>query len=152
VPNTYYCTTLLCWTTPRKMCQTTAVQSALVRPCCTKKHSKQLRNLCPQTASKTMPSSLLYALYRSVQYGLLSAIISTTYKQKIFLGNVPNLPWEMCQLAALSSPQSSLGKSLNLFFSLSCTLPNAFSYNWKVTFHLPSIFSPSPSLNPKAKI
>jgi hypothetical protein len=35
---------------------------------------------------------------------------------------------------------------------VSYTLPNAFSYNSKMTFHLPSVFSPSPSLNPKAEI
>jgi hypothetical protein len=59
---------------PWKMCQTTVVRHAPARPCCSKKHSKRPRNLCPQSTSKSVTSSLFYKLYKYVQYDLLSII------------------------------------------------------------------------------
>jgi hypothetical protein len=37
-------------------------------------------------------------------------------------------------------------------FNMSCTLPNAFFYNLKMVFSPQSVFSPSPTLDPNAKI
>jgi hypothetical protein len=59
------------------------------------------------------------------------------------LGFVPIISWEMCPLYCPNFPLSSLLENLSQSPSLvSCTL----------SFYLPSVFSPSPTLNPKAKI
>jgi hypothetical protein len=66
------------------------------------------------------------------------------------LENVPSL-----LLTFLSQAYSeNLSNSSSVFstFDMSCTLPNAFFYNLKMTFSPQSVFSPSPTLDPKAKI
>jgi hypothetical protein len=85
----------------------------------------------PKTASKIVPLSLLYGLYGSVQYGLQQQKNDNTLTQKISLGFVPTLSWEMCPPScSLSSLKLYSKISLNLLLDVSCTLPNAFFYKY----------------------
>jgi hypothetical protein len=149
VPKPYYCTTSLDCTAPRNLCPQSAVQTELYCLFNSKKHSNQPRILCPQTASKTMPSSLLYRVYGSIQYGFQQQQITQQLHTKNHLGKSAQSPLgnvsSLLPFPLLLKALSKISQSLLLI--VSCTLPNAFSYNSKVTFHLPSVFSPSPSLN-----
>jgi len=71
-------------------------------------------------------------------------------KHKILLGFVPKNSWETCPLSSLKLPQKF---SLNLLLSMCLAHYPMHSFiNLKMTFSLQSVFSPSPTLNPKAKI
>jgi hypothetical protein len=115
---------------------------------------KQPRFLC-QVPQKLHPLSL-YVMYGSVQYSPTAANENSTHTENCpwdLCPFVPTLSWEMYPPScSLSSLKLSRKISLNLLLLLSCTLPNAFFYNLKMTFSLQSVFSPSPTLNPKDKI
>jgi hypothetical protein len=99
-----------------------------------------------------------YRLYGSILYVIpQQQNISAKISQKSFLWNRAIFPWKTCPLCcSLSSLKHTQKISLNLLlmstFDISCTLPNAFFYNLKMTFSPQSVFSPSPALDPKAKI
>jgi hypothetical protein len=120
-------------------------------------NSKNLpRFSVPKGASKTMPSFLLYGLYGSVQYDPTQKN-RTTLTQKNALGFVPsfflgNVPSKL--LTFLSQAYSeNLSQSPPLVFSMCLAHYPMHSFiNLKMTFSLQSVFSPSPTLNPKAKI
>jgi hypothetical protein len=107
-------------TTPRKSCQ-----SVVVRLFCTAALQQQISSSCldfvPSLPRKTMPTSLLYGLYGSVQYGLPHSNKFQHTQNRV-------LPWEMCpsslgkctQLAALSSLK--LSRNLSISSSHCCVL------------------------------
>jgi hypothetical protein len=101
-----------------------------IRPCCSKKNPpKQARKSCQTFLVQT-------ARIRTVWSPTAAITIST--HTKIF-------SWELCPnslgkcafLAALTFLSQVISEiSLNLLLNVFCTLPNAFSYNLKVTLHL----------------
>jgi hypothetical protein len=76
--------------------------------------------------------------------------------QKLFLGNRALLPWKMCLLShSLFSLKHTQKISLtHLLLSSRCLAhyPMHSFINLKMTFSLQSVFSPFPTLYPKAKI
>jgi hypothetical protein len=123
---------------------------------CTTKLLQQIHPKFPRKPCQSLPrfmcSNLL--LYGSVQYGLSQQNNTTTLQRRkcllgicalALLGNVPTC----CSLSSPSSPQ----KSLLLLLSMCLAHYPMHSFiNMKMTFSLQSVFSPSPTLNPKAKI
>jgi hypothetical protein len=97
---------------------------------------------------------LLYGLYGSVQYDLSQQIILQQIKtENASLGFVPQLSWEsLPSCCSLSSLKLSWKISLNLISMCLAYYPMHSFINLKMTFSLQSVFSPSPTLNPKAKI
>jgi hypothetical protein len=107
----------------------------------------------------------LYGLYGSVQYGLpQQKNISAKNSQKFFSRescplsskNVPSLLLtflsQACSENLSNSPPDVLSTSSRCLHNMSCTLPNAFFYNLKMTFSPQKCLFTFPTLDPKAKI
>jgi hypothetical protein len=97
---------------------------------------------------------LLYELYGSIQYRLQQQKINSATKQKyslgicahFVLGNVPSM------LPYFFSLKPTRKFSLNLLLLCLAHYPMHSFINLKMIFSLQSVFSPSSTLNPKAKI
>jgi len=140
----YYCTSSLDCTPPRNTCPQLVVWKKLYGFFSSKKHFNQPQIFVP-TNNLENHSFFLVVRIHTVRPPT-TTIKLYKFTQKITLGNAPSLfPFPLL-LKALSEISQSL------LLIVSCKIPNAFSYNSKMTFHLPSVFSPSPSLNIKAKI
>jgi hypothetical protein len=151
-PSPYSCTTSS-KSVPRKPCPTECCTACTVRP--NTKTPKSASISVPKGASKIVPSFLLYGLYGSVQYDPTQKM-EQTHTEKC-LGICALLFLGKCALQAAHFPLSSLlRKSLSitsLVFSMCLAHYPMHSFiNLKMTFSLQSVFSPSPTLNPKAKI
>jgi hypothetical protein len=152
MPSPYCCMTLPENAAPRKSCQQHAVRTVLYGPTT----AKTLLENCAKTRLDFRAFfSLLYGLYKSIQYGLQEQKNNSATKQKFILGiralapleNVPSLLFSF-----LSQAYSKISQSPLVFSMCLAHYPMHFFINLKMTFSLQSVFSPSPTLNPKAKI
>jgi hypothetical protein len=139
-----------------KCAQQSVVQPAQYGPTTTRKLKISTSIFVPKGASKTMPSFLVYGLYGSVQYSPTQKN-RTTLTQKNALGFVPSFFLGNVLSKLLTFLSQAYSKNLSLTSSslldVSCTHYPMHSFiNLKMTFSLQTVFSPSPTLNPKAKI
>jgi hypothetical protein len=121
--------------------------------CTSQQQQKQPQKLCLAFLDFCSLFLLLYGLYRSVQYDLQQQKINSTLKQKFLLGIcalalLENLPFLLPSFLSQAYSKISQAPSLNCL----AHYPMHSFINLKMTFSLQSVFSPSPTLNPKAKI
>jgi hypothetical protein len=109
-----------------------------VWPSSSKKNPLNSLEKCAQLASIFVPSSPCCTDCTDPYSTASNSKKITQHSNKnVSLGFVPKISWEMCPLCCPNFPLSSLLENLSQSPSLvSCTLPNAFSYNLKVTLHL----------------
>jgi hypothetical protein len=155
-PSSYSSTTSFKYV-PRKTCPTECCMTCTVRSNNNKKISRKMpRFLCQSLPQKLHPSSCCIDCmdpYSTTQHRKMEQ----HYTQKIALGFVPsfslgNVPSKL--LTFLSQAYSeNLFHSTPLVFSMCLAHYPMHSFiNLKMTFPLQNVFSPSPTLNPKAKI
>jgi hypothetical protein len=149
--NLYSCTnsSFMCL---EKCAQLCVVQPTQYGPVAARKTKKSTSIFVPKGASKTVSFFLMYGLYGSVHYDHTPKMEQHSHI-KTSWDLCPPSPWEMCHpRCSLFSLKHTQKISLNLLPICLAHYPMHSFINLKMTFSLQSVFSPSPTLNPKAKI
>jgi hypothetical protein len=126
----------------------------------TAQNSEQKTEICLEIRARNFSISVPnpYGLYGSVQYSLpQQKNISVKNSQNFFSWEiVPSLLLtflsQACSENLSNSPPDVLSTSSRCLHNMSCTLPNAFFYNLKMTFSPQKCLFTFPTLDPKAKI
>jgi hypothetical protein len=139
---------------PCKMCsEQVVVLSSCTNDLLQKTRKKLPRKTCSKLPRFSCPSLLLYGLYRSVQYNMYQQHTIAYQNINSSLGFAPLFSWKTCPPCCPLSSLKLTQKSLKLFLSICLAHYPMHSFiNLKMTFSLQSVFSPFPTLNPKAKI
>jgi hypothetical protein len=102
-------------TAPRKLCPQSTVQTEQYDPFCSKEYSNSLEFCASKMPRKTCPSSLLYGLYGSVQYGLQQQRTQQLHTENL-LGKCAQSPLGNAPACYPFLFKLSLSQSLSIFF------------------------------------
>jgi hypothetical protein len=136
---------------PRFPCPQSAVQTVLYSPKTVNRKLKSASKSTPKITSIFVPNPYGYTdcidLYSTTSHNRKIFQQKFSKKKKTFSRNVPSLLLtflsQACSENLTNSLLDVLSTSSRCLHHMSCTLPNAFFYNPKMTFPPKSVFSPS---------